>query len=147
MARERVILIVGADTHLGRFVAETLARDGHAVYACMPDICGVNQALARSLIELAFAQCLDLHVLAFAVPSESNFAPVIDQIRTERGRVDILMDMVQTEQLSAVEMKKFADKMHATILHDTYKWPAHIAICMDESGATWKKISGTFRKS
>jgi NAD(P)-dependent dehydrogenase (short-subunit alcohol dehydrogenase family) len=79
MPGEKVILILGAQTYLGKVAAETLAGDGNAVYACVPDLCGSHQAQARSLIESAFARHLDLHVLAFDLPAETHFAPIIRQ--------------------------------------------------------------------
>jgi NAD(P)-dependent dehydrogenase (short-subunit alcohol dehydrogenase family) len=111
MSSERIILVLGADTHAGSFFAQSLAHGRHAVYACLPDICGTNTKKAHNLIEAAFADSLDLHVLALDELFENKIEAVINQVRLERGKIDLILDASGTKRVPAHQLAKLVNEI------------------------------------
>ena len=64
---QKVILVTGSSNGIGRLTVETLARQGHTVYASMRDANGKNAAVALELQQLAKDENLDLTVIELDV--------------------------------------------------------------------------------
>jgi NAD(P)-dependent dehydrogenase (short-subunit alcohol dehydrogenase family) len=138
MPGERILLIAGADTHIGRFIVRAFARSGHTVYACMPDICGINKEMAHNLIETALMRHLDLHILALDTPSNDGIDAVIEQVRAERGHVDVFIDCRHPRrQRTAASKGKLFNEMQALLLNNPGTWPSH----MEHHGIAWRSLS------
>ncbi len=61
--QKKVILVTGSSHGIGRLTVETLARQGHTVYASMRDAKGRNAAIRTELQQLAKDENLDLYVI------------------------------------------------------------------------------------
>ncbi len=61
--QKKVILVTGSSHGIGRLTVETLARQGHTVYASMRDAKGRNAADRTELQQLAKDENLDLYVI------------------------------------------------------------------------------------
>jgi NAD(P)-dependent dehydrogenase (short-subunit alcohol dehydrogenase family) len=67
METQKVVLITGTSTGIGRLMAETCARRGYAVFASMRHSVGRNAAHSAALRTLAEAEDLSLHVVELDV--------------------------------------------------------------------------------
>jgi len=136
MPGAKILLIAGADTPAGRCIAEALADCGHTVYACMPDICGIHQEMARSLIETALVRHLDLHILALDVLSDESLDTLFKQVRAERRHVDAFIDCTRSRQISASGLQKLAAAVQQLLAKDASTWPPD----MEQHGIIWKDL-------
>ena len=82
------ILITGCSSGFGRDAAESLARDGHRVYATMRDPGGRNAEPADALRVMAKAQNLQLSVHELDVTSDES----VRQAVAELDGVDVLIN-------------------------------------------------------
>jgi NAD(P)-dependent dehydrogenase (short-subunit alcohol dehydrogenase family) len=86
-----VVLITGAATGIGNLTAQTLAKDGHIVYASMRDPAGHNSGHAEALLALAERERLDLHVVELDVTSQDSANAAIATVVEEHGALDVVM--------------------------------------------------------
>lgn len=89
---QKVILITGASSGLGRLTTETLARKGHVVFAGMRDSEGRNKSAATDLEALISEEGLDLHVLDLDVTDGASVDAAIEQVVAVKGRIDVLVN-------------------------------------------------------
>lgn len=115
MARSDVVLITGASTGFGRWIAETLARNGYRVFATMRDIGRRNAEKAREMRRLADEESIWLRALEMDVTSD---AMVEDAVRTaiaETGQIDVIVNnagygvMGVTEAVSIQQAQRIMD--------------------------------------
>lgn len=85
------ILITGCSSGFGRVTAETLARQGHTVYASMRDITGKNADAANALQALAQQEGLRLSVVELDVTSDASVQAAVQTIRAAAGRIDVVV--------------------------------------------------------
>ena len=100
MARsgQRVVLITGCSSGIGRSSADLLARRGHTVYA--------TARRAESVEELrGWAAGFDGHAFAdqLDVTRPQTIQPVVDRIVAEQGGIDVLVNNAGYGQAGAVE--------------------------------------------
>ncbi len=90
------VLVTGAGTGFGRLTAETLARQGHTVFATMRDPGGRNAEHAAALAALAAAEGLDLRVEELDVAGEDAVAAGVARVHAAAGRLDVVVNNVGT---------------------------------------------------
>jgi NAD(P)-dependent dehydrogenase (short-subunit alcohol dehydrogenase family) len=92
MDSKKVVLITGASTGFGRLFAETLARNGHTVFATMRDPAGRNAANASKIRELAKKESLPLHVLELDVTNDASAERAVQSVVEQVGRIDVAIN-------------------------------------------------------
>jgi len=89
---QKVILVTGSSNGIGRLTVETLARQGHTVYASMRDANGKNAAVAFQLQQLAKDENLDLTVIELDVTDDTSVEQAVADIIKSTGRIDVLVN-------------------------------------------------------
>ncbi len=118
MDSKHVVLITGSSTGFGRLMAETLARNGHTVFATMRDPAGRNAANVAGIRELAKKESLALHVLEMDVTDEVSVEQAVRTAVEQAGRIDVainnagygisgLMEATTTEQAQQIMNTNF----------------------------------------
>jgi len=80
MNANKVILVTGTTSGFGRLTAETLARQGHTVYAAMRQSSGKNLAAAQELVSLAEKEALKLSVVDLDVADDALVTHAIEDL-------------------------------------------------------------------
>jgi NAD(P)-dependent dehydrogenase (short-subunit alcohol dehydrogenase family) len=93
-----VVLITGCSSGFGLASALAFARSGDTVYASMR-----NVAKAGPLREAAAKEALKIRVVALDVTRPATFAPLIETIVGEAGRLDILVNNAGVLRSGALE--------------------------------------------
>jgi len=92
LSDRKVILITGSSNGFGRLTVETLARQGHTVYASMRGVHDKNAAARTELQQLARKEDLDLHVVEMDVTENNSVLAAVDQVIENSGRIDVLVN-------------------------------------------------------
>ena len=92
MADKKVILVTGAGSGIGRAVSQVLARAGHCVYASMRLTAGQGRAHADELKQFVEREGVDLRVIEMDVLSEASCRAAVDQVLSEQGRIDVVVN-------------------------------------------------------
>jgi NAD(P)-dependent dehydrogenase (short-subunit alcohol dehydrogenase family) len=90
--KDNVILITGSSTGFGRLSAESLAQEGHTVYASMRDITGRNKNNAEELNKWAKNNNAQLKTIELDVTNENSIQNAVDSIIHNEGRLDVLIN-------------------------------------------------------
>src|SRR5262249_44718642 len=88
----KVILITGASTGLGRTAAETLAKRGYRVFATMRDSLDRNASTAEALRSLANANRWNLDVLELDVTNDTSVGQAVHHVLDRAGRIDVVIN-------------------------------------------------------
>ena len=89
MSTKQVVFITGASTGFGRLFTETLARNGHTVFATMRDPQGKNAKNASDLLALASRESLSIFTLECDVTSEASVENAVRAAIAQAGRIEI----------------------------------------------------------
>ncbi len=89
---KKIILITGCSSGFGRLSAQTLARQGHGVYAGMRDLDGRNKGVAAALRSMAADEGLDLQVIELDVTRGASINTAVAAVVADRGRIDVLVN-------------------------------------------------------
>jgi len=92
MNSKQVVLITGSSTGFGRLFAETLARNGHTVFATMRDPAGRNVKNASEIRTLAEKESLPIHVLELDVIDDASVERAVDVAVAKAGRIDVAIN-------------------------------------------------------
>jgi NAD(P)-dependent dehydrogenase (short-subunit alcohol dehydrogenase family) len=92
MSSQQVILVTGSSSGFGRRIVETLARQGHMVFASMRGINGRNAVHANVLRDFAQREHLSLSVLEFDVTDETSVSQAVQSVVEQAGRIDVLVN-------------------------------------------------------
>ena len=92
MDSKQVIFITGASTGFGRLFAETLARNGHTVFATMRDPQGKNAKNAAALLALAKTESLSIFTLECDVTSDASVELAVRSAIAQSGRIDVAIN-------------------------------------------------------
>ena len=92
MATKQVILVTGASTGFGRLFTETLARNGHTVFATMRDPKGKNAKNAAEIEALAKQESLPIHVLDLDVTKDDSVDKAVRAVVDKAGRLDVVIN-------------------------------------------------------
>lgn len=91
-ADKKVVLVTGAGSGIGRAVAEVLARAGHCVYAGMRLAVDHGEPRADELRRFAEREKAELRIVAMDVLSEASCRAAVDQVLSEQGRIDVVVN-------------------------------------------------------
>ena len=94
----KVILITGTSSGFGKLTAQTLAKDGHKVYATMRDSEGKNADGAKELNNIDNIKVLDLDVT-----DDNSVKETVKKIIEAEGKIDIVVNNAGTGQLGITE--------------------------------------------
>src|SRR5258708_33024741 len=92
MNSKQVVLITGSSTGFGRLFADTLARNGHTVFATMRDPGGRNAKNASEIHALAEKDSLPIHVLEMDVTDDASVERAVDSAIARAGRIDVAIN-------------------------------------------------------
>jgi NAD(P)-dependent dehydrogenase (short-subunit alcohol dehydrogenase family) len=92
MNSKQVVLITGSSTGFGRLIADTLARNGHTVFATMRDPGGRNAKNASEIRTLAEKDPLPIHVLELDVTNDASVERAVDAAVAKAGRIDVAIN-------------------------------------------------------
>lgn len=93
-----VILITGCSTGIGYAAAETLARNGHTVYATMR-----NPDRSPQLQSLADDNNLPITILPMDVLDDQSVETAINKVLSKEGKIDVLVNNAGIGSWGAVE--------------------------------------------
>jgi NAD(P)-dependent dehydrogenase (short-subunit alcohol dehydrogenase family) len=99
----QTILVTGSASGFGRLTVETLARQGHTVFAGMRGIAGKNAQAASELQALAETERLSLHRVEIDVNDETSVQHAIDSIVSRAGRLDVAVNNAGIAYLGPTE--------------------------------------------
>jgi NAD(P)-dependent dehydrogenase (short-subunit alcohol dehydrogenase family) len=88
----QTILVTGSTSGFGRLMVETLARQGHTVFAGMRDMAGKNAVAADELRQLAAHEQTRLHVVETDVTDDASIERAIASIIEMSGRLDVVVN-------------------------------------------------------
>src|SRR6476659_7468601 len=97
-----IILITGTSTGIGYATAETLARNGHTVYATMR-----NPQRSPQLQQLAEKDHLPIHILPMDVLDDKSVQTAIISVLSKEGHSDVLLNNSGIASWGAVEELSF----------------------------------------
>ena len=92
MDSKQVVLVTGSSTGFGRLISETLARQGHTVFATMRDPAGRNAANASEIRAVAAKEALPLHVLELDVTNDASVEQAVQAAVKQAGRIDVAIN-------------------------------------------------------
>lgn len=93
-----VVVITGSSTGIGYAAAETLARNGHTVYATMR-----NPERSPKLRQFANENNLPIHILPLDVLDEQSVQGAINVVLSKEGQIDVLVNNAGIHSWGAVE--------------------------------------------
>ena len=93
-----IILITGSSTGIGYATAETLARNGHTVYATMR-----NPQRSPQLQQMADAHNLPITILPMDVVDDQSVQDAIDSVLLKEKHIDVLVNNAGQGCWGAVE--------------------------------------------
>lgn len=92
MDTKKVILVTGSSSGFGRLTVESLARQGHQVYASMRDINGRNAEASDQIRELAERENLAINLVELDVTDDVSVDKAVSEVIERSGRVDVLVN-------------------------------------------------------
>lgn len=92
MDSQKVVLVTGSSSGFGRVTAETLARQGHVVFASMRDIKWKNARASAELRTLAKQQGLALYVVNLDVTDIDSVQTAVAEVIDKARRIDVLVN-------------------------------------------------------
>lgn len=88
----QTILVTGSNSGFGRLIVETLARQGHVVFAGMRESTGKNASAAAELRKLAEQERLALLIVDIDVNDETSVKQAIEHIVNTTDRLDVVIN-------------------------------------------------------
>ena len=89
---EKVIVVTGASSGLGKLTAQRLAAQGHVVYATMRDSRGKNRTAREELLAIGEREKNNLRVSDIDVTEDASVSLGIDAILEDTGRIEGRVD-------------------------------------------------------
>lgn len=122
---QKVIVVTGAGSGIGRAIAETLAIAGHIVYASMRFLKERNQERVEQMSLFAAEKQVDLRVLELDVLSEESIRAAFDQVLLETGRLDVVVNNAGMLMVGIAEAFT----------------PAQMARILDTNAISWLRVN------
>lgn len=113
----KVVLITGTNSGFGWLTAKTLAAAGLKVYATMRDTAGKNAAKARELSALP-----NITVQDVTLTDDGSVKQAVDQIISEEGRIDVLVNNAGYSAVGVAESFTTDDVKEMFDLHVVAYW-------------------------
>lgn len=92
MSAGKSVLVTGSSSGFGRSISETLARQGHTVFATMRNAAGKNAPAAAELRQMAEQEKLALHVAELDVTDAGSIDAAVQQALAAAGRLDVVVN-------------------------------------------------------
>ena len=92
MSNALVILVAGSTTGFGRLTVETLARQGHRVFAGIRESIGKNTPARQELQALAENPQLALQIVDLDVTDDLSVTQAIDEVIRTASRLDVVVN-------------------------------------------------------
>ncbi len=90
----KIVLVTGSSSGFGRLITETLARQGHTVFAGIRDTGGRNADQIAALQALADRDGLKIHSVDLDVTDESSVTQAVSDLLAQAGRLEVLVNNV-----------------------------------------------------
>ncbi len=103
MSSRQIVLVTGSGSGFGRRIVETLARQGHRVFATLRDVHERNASHAQALRDLAQGEQLALSVLDLDVTNETSVKQGVQTVIEQAGRIDVLVNNAGVTQAGITE--------------------------------------------
>lgn len=103
MDTKKVILVTGSSSGFGRLTVETLARQGHQVYASMRDPSGRNSEATSQLKGLSERENLSLDVVELDVTDDRSVERAVTEVIDRAGRIDVLVNNAGSAYMGPAE--------------------------------------------
>ncbi|HEV2654682.1 MAG TPA: SDR family oxidoreductase [Ktedonobacteraceae bacterium] len=88
----QTILVTGSTSGFGRLTVETLARQGHIVFAGMRAVAGRNASAAEEIRALAQREDLALYIVEIDVTDDASVEQAIESIIDITDRLDVVVN-------------------------------------------------------
>ena len=89
---KKSILVTGSSTGFGKLTVQTLAKDGHQVFATMRGTKGKNKSFADDLTKWAADNKLNVEVVELDVTSDESVKAAASYINRKAGAVDVVVN-------------------------------------------------------
>lgn len=99
----KVILITGSSSGFGKLTAQTLANEGHIVYASMRDTKSKNVAKANQLRDWAKKNEVQLRVLDLDVSDRKSISNAVHNVLDAEGHIDVVINNAGVGSLGLTE--------------------------------------------
>ena len=103
MNSQQVVLVTGSSSGFGRRIVETLARQGHRMFASLRDTNGRHVPSAKELRDVAQREQLALSVLDLDVTDETSVKQGVQAVIEQAGRIDALVNNAGVTQAGITE--------------------------------------------
>lgn len=110
-----IILVTGANSGLGRGIVETLATQGHRIFAAMRDVGGRNAAIAEDFARRG------IEAVEIDVTSGASVATGVARVMDVAGRIDVLVNCAGVMWTGVTEA--FSPRQFQTILETNLVGP------------------------
>ena len=114
----QTILVTGSTSGFGRLTVETLARQGHVVFAGMRAIAGKNASAAQELRAQAEREHLTVHIVEIDVTDDASVEQAIESIVGSSGRLDAVVNnagMSYSGPLEAFTLKQVQQQFETNV--------------------------------
>jgi NAD(P)-dependent dehydrogenase (short-subunit alcohol dehydrogenase family) len=99
----QTVLVSGSNSGFGRLIVETLARQGHSVFAGMRELTGRNASAAAELTALAARERLTLRAVALDVTDSVSVTQAVNQVIETAGRLDVVVNNAGVSYVGPLE--------------------------------------------
>jgi len=103
MHAPQVMLVSGSNSGFGRLIVETLARQGHSIFAGIRASATRNAAAAQELNTLARQDGLALSVVDLDVTDDASVERAVGVVMEARGRLDVVVNNAGIAALGPTE--------------------------------------------
>lgn len=103
MAMTQTILVTGSTSGFGRLIVETLARQGHIVFAGMRATTGKNAPAVEELRAAAEKEHLTVHIVEIDITDEASVGQAIEYIVSSTGRLDVVVNNAGVSYIGPLE--------------------------------------------
>lgn len=103
MSNTSVILVTGSTTGFGRLTVETLARQGHRVFAAMRESTGKNARACKELQTLAEKTRLALQIVDLDVTDDASVRQAIEYVVRTANRLDVIVNNAGVSYTGPIE--------------------------------------------